>query len=114
MQTLVKLIIIIEERKLHEKGFQHRLWWFQIYVGFQKQMCIDISDIWELAQNFKNQLGVKCWYEYNCYLNGIVFVQVKQVEIEEMLSIMDKNGDGEVSYREFRVMIGALPLVQRK
>ena len=28
-----------------------------------------------------------------------------------MISIVDKNGDGKISYSEFRVMLGALPLI---
>ena len=41
--------------------------------------------------------------DWNCK-----FFQVKQKEIEEMLSIMDKNGAGKVSYSEFRVLMGVL------
>ena len=32
-------------------------------------------------------------------------------EIEEMIKIVDKNGDGKISYSEFRVMLGAIPLL---
>jgi Ca2+-binding EF-hand superfamily protein len=28
-----------------------------------------------------------------------------------MVSIVDKNGDGKISYSEFRVMMGAFPLL---
>ena len=43
--------------------------------------------------------------------NICYYLQMQQKEIEEMMSIMDKNKDGKVSYSEFRVMMGALPLV---
>jgi len=36
--------------------------------------------------------------------------KVTYKEIEEMIRIVDKNGDGKVSYSEFRVMMGAKPL----
>jgi Ca2+-binding EF-hand superfamily protein len=32
-------------------------------------------------------------------------------EIEELIKIVDKNGDGKISYSEFRVMLGAIPLL---
>ena len=32
-------------------------------------------------------------------------------EIEEMILTVDKNGDGKISYSEFRVMMGAQPLL---
>ena len=32
-------------------------------------------------------------------------------EIEEMINIVDRNGDGKISYSEFRVMLGAFPLL---
>jgi len=32
-------------------------------------------------------------------------------EIEEMIKIVDRNGDGRISYSEFRVMMGAFPLI---
>ena len=32
-------------------------------------------------------------------------------EIDEMIHTVDKNGDGKISYSEFRVMMGAHPLV---
>ena len=39
------------------------------------------------------------------------YCQVKTKEIEEMIKTVDKNGDGKISYSEFRVMLGALPLI---
>ncbi len=39
----------------------------------------------------------------NCFL-----LQIKHKEIDEMISIVDKNGDGKISYSEFRVMLGQL------
>ena len=38
-------------------------------------------------------------------------LQLGTAEIEEMISIVDKNGDGKISYSEFRVMMGAFPLL---
>jgi Ca2+-binding EF-hand superfamily protein len=35
-------------------------------------------------------------------------LQIKHKEIDEMISIVDKNGDGKISYSEFRVMLGQL------
>ena len=32
-------------------------------------------------------------------------------EIEEMIRTVDRNGDGKISYSEFRVMLGAFPLL---
>ena len=37
--------------------------------------------------------------------------QVTYKEIEEMIRTVDKNGDGKINYSEFRVMMGALPLL---
>ena len=37
--------------------------------------------------------------------------QIKLDEIEEMVKMVDKNGDGKISYSEFRVMLGAIPLL---
>ena len=36
---------------------------------------------------------------------------MKDQEIEEMMDTIDRNGDGKVSYTEFRVMLGANPLI---
>ena len=38
-------------------------------------------------------------------------LQIKPAEIERMIRTVDKNGDGKISYSEFRVMLGAVPLV---
>merc|ERR1711953_288456 len=37
--------------------------------------------------------------------------QITLSEIEDMITTVDKNKDGKISYSEFRVMLGALPLV---
>ena len=37
--------------------------------------------------------------------------QIKLDEIEEMVKMVDKNGDGKISYSEFRVMLGAISLI---
>ena len=37
--------------------------------------------------------------------------QITDDEIKEMINIVDKNGDGKISYSEFRVMLGAFPLL---
>ena len=37
--------------------------------------------------------------------------QIGDTEIDEMIKIVDKNGDGKISYSEFRVMMGAIPLL---
>merc|ERR1711997_981259 len=37
--------------------------------------------------------------------------QITLSEIEEMIRTVDKNKDGKISYSEFRVMLGAIPLV---
>ena len=39
------------------------------------------------------------------------YEQIQISEIEEMIETVDKNGDGKISYSEFRVMMGAIPLV---
>ena len=36
---------------------------------------------------------------------------MKDSDIDEMMGIIDKNGDGKISYTEFRVMMGAIPLL---
>merc|ERR1712126_496641 len=38
-------------------------------------------------------------------------MRIKLSEIEQMIETVDKNGDGKISYSEFRVMMGAIPLV---
>ena len=37
--------------------------------------------------------------------------QVTYKEIDEMIRTVDKNGDGKINYSEFRVMMGAHPLL---
>ena len=37
--------------------------------------------------------------------------QIPESEIDQMILTVDKNGDGKISYSEFRVMLGALPLI---
>ena len=37
--------------------------------------------------------------------------KISEEEIDEMIRIVDKNGDGKISYSEFRVMLGAFPLL---
>ena len=37
--------------------------------------------------------------------------KVTYKEIDEMINTVDRNQDGKISYSEFRVMLGALPLV---
>jgi len=32
-------------------------------------------------------------------------------EIDEMIETVDKNGDGKISFSEFRVMMGGFPLL---
>ena len=32
-------------------------------------------------------------------------------EIDEMIHTVDKNGDGKISFSEFRVMMGGIPLI---
>ena len=39
------------------------------------------------------------------------YIQVTYKEIDEMIHTVDKNGDGKISYSEFRVMMGAPPLL---
>ena len=36
---------------------------------------------------------------------------MKDEEIDEMMDTIDRNGDGKISYTEFRVMLGANPLI---
>ena len=36
---------------------------------------------------------------------------MKDSDIDEMMGIIDKNADGKISYTEFRVMMGAIPLL---
>ena len=37
--------------------------------------------------------------------------KVTYKEIDEMIKTVDKNGDGKINYSEFRVMMGAHPLI---
>ena len=37
--------------------------------------------------------------------------KVTYKEIDEMIRTVDKNGDGKINYSEFRVMMGAHPLI---
>ena len=48
--------------------------------------------------------------KYYCFLFNFL-LQISEDEIEEMIKIVDKNGDGKISYSEFRVMLGAFPLL---
>ena len=38
-------------------------------------------------------------------------LQIPQKEVDEMILTVDRNGDGKISYSEFRVMLGAIPLL---
>ena len=38
-------------------------------------------------------------------------LKVTYKEIDEMIQTVDKNGDGKINYSEFRVMMGAHPLI---
>ena len=38
-------------------------------------------------------------------------LKVTYKEIDEMIHTVDKNGDGKISYSEFRVMMGPHPLI---
>ena len=38
-------------------------------------------------------------------------LQIPQTEVDEMIHTVDRNGDGKISYSEFRVMLGAIPLL---
>ena len=46
---------------------------------------------------------------FNC--PWTTYFQVRVEEIDEMIRTVDKNGDGKISYSEFRVMLGAIPLL---
>ena len=37
--------------------------------------------------------------------------KVTYKEIDEMIHTVDKNGDGKISFSEFRVMMGGIPLL---
>ena len=41
------------------------------------------------------------------YLPG----KITYKEISEMISTVDRNGDGKISFSEFRVMMGGFPLI---
>ena len=41
----------------------------------------------------------------------VILYKISDEEIDEMIRIVDKNGDGKISYSEFRVMLGAFPLL---
>ena len=43
--------------------------------------------------------------------SSLLCLQILTEEIDEMILIVDKNGDGKISYSEFRVMMGAFPLL---
>ena len=48
---------------------------------------------------------------FMCIGNGGFFQDLRKHEIDEMIANVDKNGDGKISYSEFRVMLGAIPLL---
>ena len=57
---------------------------------------------------------IKCEIEAlisNDWRYSLYYAQIKFDEIKEMIETVDKNGDGKISYSEFRVMMGAVPLV---
>lgn len=37
--------------------------------------------------------------------------KISLAEIEDMISTVDRNGDGKINYSEFRVMLGGVPLI---
>ena len=54
---------------------------------------------------------IKVWSQQIIPFEIIFDTQIKFGEIKEMIETVDKNGDGKISYSEFRVMMGAVPLV---
>ena len=50
-------------------------------------------------------------YSYFIMVILLSCTKISEEEIDEMIRIVDKNGDGKISYSEFRVMLGAFPLL---
>ena len=62
-------------------------------------------------------------FKFQCSVSGCIpademkFVlmhlpgKITYKEIDEMIHTVDKNGDGKISFSEFRVMMGGIPLL---
>ena len=73
--------------------------------------CIPPDELQFVLQNLPQKVrSIKKWCDTND-LNTDKTTQIKFGEIKEMIETVDKNGDGKISYSEFRVMMGAVPLV---
>ena len=71
-----------------------------------------------IGQNINRTL-----FKFQCSVSGCIpademkFVlmhlpgKITYKEIDEMIHTVDKNGDGKISFSEFRVMMGGIPLL---
>ena len=63
------------------------------------------------ADEMKFVLSQVCSVEAGNYESDIPLRALLHQEAEEMLEVVDRNGDGVISYSEFRCMMGAHPLL---
>ena len=68
--------------------------------------CITAEELKFVMTHLPGKVGGEKTIELSCFL-----LKVTYKEIDEMIHTVDKNGDGKISYSEFRVMMGAHPLI---
>ena len=73
--------------------------------------CIPPDELQFVLQNLPQKVRSVKQSEKQLNTDMIKTTQIKFGEIKEMIETVDKNGDGKISYSEFRVMMGAVPLV---
>ena len=101
-------------------------WERRVTDGRTKGVTLSLLELLIAAKNkfmpFVSSVGILKTYlsfqghdrSFKCIGNGGFFQDLRKHEIDEMIANVDKNGDGKISYSEFRVMMGAVPLLLPK
>ena len=68
--------------------------------------CIPADEMKFALMHLPGEISkTKCQVNINCA------GKITYKEIDEMIQTVDKNGDGKISFSEFRVMMGGIPLL---
>ena len=67
--------------------------------------CVPAEELKDILRSLHVITNLKSFYL------TMLSLQIPQTEVDEMIHTVDRNGDGKISYSEFRVMLGAIPLL---
>ena len=67
--------------------------------------CVPAEELKDILRSLHVIANLKSFYL------TMLSLQIPQTEVDEMIHTVDRNGDGKISYSEFRVMLGAIPLL---